>query len=111
MRPLPITVLCIILFLVGALNLIGVVLSFFHFSLGRVLWILATTSAALVSFWGLWRMKRWAVFLYLGGYALGVLTFYMFPPERADLLNRPFLMLLVPLIYSAIVFPYWKRLA
>ena len=110
MRPLPITVLCIVLFLIGALNLISVVLSFFHVFLGRALWILVTTSAALVSFWGLWRMKRWAVFLYLGGYALGVLAFYTFPPERAEVLNRPVLMLLVPLIYSVIVFPYWKRL-
>ena len=111
MRPLPITILCVVLFLVGGLNLISVVFSFFHFSLGRALWILATTMAALISFFGLWRMKRWAVFLYLGAYAIGVLTFYTFPPERADVLNRPVLMLLVPFIYSVIVFPYWKRLA
>ena len=73
MRPLPITILCIVLFLVGALNLISVVLSFFHVSVGRALWILVTTLAALTSFCGLWRMKRWGVFPYLGGYALGVL--------------------------------------
>ena len=110
MRPLPITILCVLLFIATGLNMIGVVMSFFHFSLGRALWTLVTTLAALASFIGLWRMRKWGVYLYLGGYIVGVVTFYLFPPEGGEALKNPVLLMIVPLIYCAVVLPYWKRL-
>jgi uncharacterized membrane protein (DUF2068 family) len=90
--------------------MIGVVMAFFHFPLGRALWILVTTLVAAASFIGLWRMRRWGVYAYLGCYAVGVVAFYLFPPEGSEILNHPILLAIVPLIYGAVVLPYWKRL-
>lgn len=113
MRPLPITILCLILFIAIVLGLISVLgsLSLGIFSAGRILWILIANLITLVSVIGLWQMKRWGVYLYLGGYLVGVITFYIFPPRGAELLNNPVLVIIVPLIYSLVIFPYWKRLS
>lgn len=81
-----------------------------QFELGRVSWIVLTNLVTFVSIIGLWKMKKWAVYLYLGGYAVGIATFYLFSPENAELLNKPYLELAVPLLYSIVVLPYWRRL-
>ena len=102
------------MFVVAGLNLTSCGLAFFTVPLGRALWSLATTLMAIASFVGLWRMRRWAPLLYLGGFLVGTVTFFMFPPEGASTMTgQPafWIMLLgVPAVYSAIVLPHWSKL-
>jgi hypothetical protein len=114
MRPRSITILCIILFVLGGLNLVSCGFSFFSASLGRALWSLATTLISLASFVGLWAMRRWAPVLYLGGFAVGTITFFMVPPEGASVMTARLvfwiMLLAVPAIYCVVVLPHWSKL-
>lgn len=114
MRPRAITVWCIILFVLGGLNLLSCGLSFLSAPLGRALWSLATTLIAITSFIGLWMMRRWGPVLYLAGFAVGTVAFFLFPPARASVMTeRPIFWIMlvgVPAIYLAVVLPHWSKL-
>ncbi len=109
-RPRPVAILCIFLFVMTGLNLLGGIFSITNVSPARAAWMIITTAVAFVSVIGLWKMRRWGVFLYLGGYIAGAAMFYIFPPAGGREVVRPFLLLAVPLVYCAFVLPYWKRL-
>ncbi|MFA5137588.1 MAG: hypothetical protein WC728_00020 [Elusimicrobiota bacterium] len=110
MRPLPITLLCVLMLIAQLLELRGVFYAAFQNPV-RALWTFFLVAAAIASFLGLWRMRRWGVCLYLGLYAASVAAFYAFPPPESKMLDQPLLMFLVPAVYCVVVFPYWKRLS
>ena len=109
MRPLPITLLCALMLALQLMELWGVFFASFQHPV-RALWTFGAVLVAIVSIGGLWLMRRWGIFLYLGLYAASVAVFCLFPPPEAKMLNQPVLMLLVPAVYCAVVLPYWKRL-
>ena len=109
MRPFPITLLCALMIAAQLLELRGAFYASFQHPV-RALWTSVLIAATLASFVGLWRMRRWCVYLYLGLYAASVAAFYAFPPPEAAMLDQPLLMLLVPAVYCAVALPYWKRL-
>ncbi len=84
-------------------------MSFDYVPFGRAIWTLITSTAAIISFIGLWKMMKWGVYLYLGGYIVGTLSFYLLPPDGADVINKPWLIVFFPLLYCVVVLPYWRR--
>lgn len=114
MRPKAITILCATLFILGGLNLLSCVVSLFLASLGRANWGIVTTTIALGSVLGLWKMRKWGPVLYLASFAVGTVTFFIFPPNNASvIMQRPFfwiLLIIIPAIYSGVVLPYWKEM-
>ncbi|HWJ25876.1 MAG TPA: hypothetical protein VNS32_04995 [Flavisolibacter sp.] len=71
-RPVVITVVCVIGFL-GACISIPLIFSDRAASLGK--WypplLALSTVLGIISFTGLWKMKKWAVYIYIGTFILG----------------------------------------
>ena len=109
-RPIPITILCIVLFLAAVVGLAAAGYSYFAFPLGRALYITLANAVTLLATVGLWRMQRWGVYLYLGWYVFATVIYFLVPPE-GRLSGSLFSVALVsiPLAYCAVVFPYWGR--
>lgn len=109
-RPFPITFLCVLMLLAQLMELVGAFYAAFQHPV-RAMWTASLTLAAMGSFLGLWKMRRWGVYLYLSLYAASVTVFYLLPPPEAKMLDQPLLILLIPAVYCAVVLPYWKRLS
>lgn len=62
MRTQPLTVLCIVLFVIGASMAIRFLFQFMFDPTFGALVMLVLSLAALVSYYGLWRMRRWSIF-------------------------------------------------
>lgn len=109
-RPVTIKIYCIISAILLSLNLISITISFFYLSRSRSLYILFNSVIGIAALLGLWKMRRWGVYLYLGFYIINTSIFYLIPPPNAEMLNKPLLIFIVPLIYCAVVLPHWKKL-
>lgn len=110
MPPFPIAALCSVLFVWTCYGLAGVLMSAGKGPAGMFLWALLMHVLALASVVGLWRLNRWAVYLYLAGYAAGVAAaFTVGTPYQLVGWDLVF-MGAVPAVYLAAVLPYWKRL-
>jgi len=108
MRPKPITILCAVLFVLAGIDSVSSIGAFMHFPLSIALWKLTITMLGLASAVGLWEMHKWGVYLFLGAFFLSFGGLYYFP--EAGPAEPSVFLLLVPVIYLAVVLPYWKRL-
>ncbi|WP_146462320.1 hypothetical protein [Rubripirellula tenax] len=114
-RPVSITVLAWFLIVGGALFLLMKPITWSEFTLERNLWNTFSKAASLVCGIGLLGMRRWAVVLYFGLFALNCVLIYTWPPNEMVLVqySRPgpiAVMMIVPAIVAAITLPRWKAM-
>ena len=108
--PIPIAILCVVLFAGTAFDLAGVLMAAGKAPGGMFAWALAMNVAQIVSLVGLWALRRWAVYLYLAAFAAGVAAaFLLGAPYQLRWLDV-LAMVGVPAVYLAVVLPYWKEL-
>ena len=86
-----------------------------EFSLERNILNCAVKFTAVVCGIGLLGMRRWAVVVYLGMFALSVVLIYAWPQSEAvtEQYSKPStiaLMFVVPAVFSAIIFPHWDKM-
>jgi len=111
-RPLPITILAVVLIILAALNVVSIVATVGTASIGRTSWIIGTFVVSVASIYGLWRMRIWGPILYLASYLVGWIAFFVFPPADASTyLSTTGLVIAIaiPAIYLAVVLPYRNR--
>lgn len=111
MRPYPITVLCILLFIMGISRTINALQAFvtvpnFHSTYGLLI-----NGLALLSYYGLWKMRKWSVFLFLGVWIFQIMMFPFFPLDFMRDQIRSWFSWLIIVIYLAVVLPHWKLLS
>lgn len=127
MRPLPITILCLVLFLVGCTNLISTFQNPSDYSY-LLIFAVSEMLLLLVSVVGLWNMKRWSAYIFLIARAAVPFLFLTMFPEQVGSGNVHHNKLLLSLgvtsyfhmalfsfgimtaLYCAVVLPYWRRL-
>ncbi|WP_146462318.1 hypothetical protein [Rubripirellula tenax] len=114
-RPVSITILAWFLIIGGTLFLLMKPLTWSEFTLERNLWNTFSKGASLVCGIGLLAMRRWAVVLYFGLFALNCVLIYTWPPNETVLehYSRPgpiAMMMIVPVIIAAITFPRWNAM-
>ena len=109
-RPLLITIVCVILAIALAANVVTIVSIASVTSAPRLAWMILTTAVAGVSVVGLWRMNQWGPALYLAGQAVGVAAWLMFPVDGAENAYPIWLLLIIPAIYAACVLPFWRQM-
>ena len=115
LRPVSITVLAWLLIFAGALFLLMKPLTWSEFTLERNLWNTISKGAALACGIGLLGMRRWAVVLYFGLFAINCVLIYTWPPNEMaiELYSRPSsiaILLVVPAIIGAITLPHWNNM-
>lgn len=108
-RPLFITLLCVALGGAALINTVGIIYAFYNFPSLRIGGTIPLIIAGIVSIYALWTMKKWGVYVYLASYFIDKITLFLFPPENMPPLEKPWMIAVIPLIFCAIVFPYWKR--
>lgn len=116
MRPLPITILCVILFFVIAISaaLYLYSLAFFFdemlsvIPIERMILDGINFAAAATAAVGLWKMRRWAVYLHIVIFTALMTDILFFKSE--EIAGNPTTMSVGMLIYCIVVFPYWRRL-
>lgn len=114
-RPVSITVLAWFLIVGGALFLLMKPLTWSEFTLERNLWNTFSKGASLVCGIGLLGMRRWAVVLYFGLFALNCVLIYTWSPNEMVLeqYSRPgpiAMMLVIPAIVAGITLPRWNAM-
>jgi hypothetical protein len=109
-RPRPITILCVILAVFAVISALGGIYAVAQVpDLGRF-WSLISTTLFLVSLVLLWKMSRWGPIIF------GALTLVNLTVVFSEFLSdvpvgaRSLGAFVVPLIYVAVVVPYWSRL-
>ena len=134
MRPKYISIFCIILFILQGLALVGstqglmIALGISEFnaiegqdSISNAVTALTVPAAiygvlanilSLVSVYGLWKMKRWGVYLFTAIIAVGMfITFVVIPPWAVKNEGHWWIPLILPIIYMCVVLPSWKQLS
>ena len=109
MRPGPITIICVVFFVLSAINLLSVFLYFSIYPLERAIWILFTEISAIISVVGLWKMRKWGIYLYLGSFIVGLISISLFLPQGEAITDKLWAIFVSPLMYCAVVLPYWKK--
>lgn len=112
--PLPLRVLGWLLILGGVASAIGILASGGAFSPARSGFHALSRISAAVAGWGFLGLRRWAIYLYFGGFLVNSTLFFGFPPseEAYALYTRPAalaLMGLVPGLVAALVARYRNR--
>ena len=109
-RPRPITILCVVLALFAVITALGGIYAVTQVSsLGRF-WGLISTTLFFVSVVLLWKMSRW------GPVIVGLLTLVNLAVVFSGVLSevpvgaRSWGAFVVPMIYAAVVAPYWSCL-
>jgi len=109
-RPRPITILCVILAVFAVISALGGIYAVTQVpSLGRF-WSLISTTLFLISVVLLWNMSRW------GPVIFGLLTLVNLAVIFSGVLSdipvgaRSWGAFVLPVIYAAVVAPYWARL-
>jgi hypothetical protein len=110
-RPMLITIVAVVLGILWLLNTYSVAVSYGATSTGRFAWIAVTHLVAGVSIVGLWLMQFWGPALYLLGQAAGIAGWFMAPMPGAEDAIPPWAIFIVPILYAALVLPFWKRFA
>lgn len=115
LRPRTITVIAWILIAGGLVFLAMKPFTWQEFSLERNIWNCAVKFTAVVCGIGLLGMRRWAVVVYLGLFALSVVLIYAWPQSEAvteqySKLSTIALMFVVPAVFSAIILPHWDKM-
>ncbi len=110
-RPGIITAVCIVLGLVFLLNCVSIFGAYGETSPGRFAWIVVSSLIAVASIVGLWLMQIWGPLLYLGGQAVGIVAWLLFPMEGAESAYPVWALLVAPAIYAACVLPFWRQFA
>ena len=115
LRPRTITVIAWILIAGGLVFLAMKPFTWQEFSLERNIWNCAVKFTAVVCGIGLLGMRRWAVVVYLGLFALSVVLIYAWPQNEAviEQYSNPStvaLMFVVPAVFSAIILPHWDKM-
>ena len=115
MRPRKITGIAWILIGSGLVILAMKPFTWQEFSLERNIWNCAVKFTAVVCGIGLLGMRRWAVVVYLGLFALSVVLIYAWPQSEAmtEQYSKPStvaLMFVVPAVFSAIILPHWDKM-
>lgn len=114
-RPISITVLAWFLIVGGALFLLMKPFTWSEFTLERNLWNIFSKGASLFCGLGLLGMRRWAVVLYFGLFALNAVLIYTWPLNEMVLeqYSRPgpiALLMIVPAVVAAITLPRWNAM-
>ena len=114
-RPLSITLLAWFLIIGGVGFLLTKPLTWSEFTLERNLWSTFSKCGYLACGIGLLGMRRWAVVLYFGLFALNRVLIYTWPPNEAVLeyYSQPWpiaLMMIVPAVVAAIILPRWNSM-
>ena len=110
-RPLLITIVCVVLALLCALNLFSVAAAWGQVSGGRFAWIIATNLIAAASILLLRKMSRWGPVLYLGGQAVGIAAWLLWPMAGAENVYPLWALFVAPAIYAVCVLPFWRQLS
>ena len=109
-RPIPITVLCILLGILAVLTIFGGIIAIFQAPTALRAWSLLSSCLFLVSLFLLWRISA------LGPLIFAVISLVnitlVFVVQISDIPSgargwAPFIM---PLIYFSVVIPYWRLL-
>ncbi len=114
-RPTSITILAWLLIVGSALFLLMKPFSWSEFTLERNLWNTFSMAASLASGIGLLGMRRWAVVLYFGLFAVNSILIFTWPPSELALeyYSRPgpiAMTMIVPSIVGLITLPRWKTM-
>lgn len=115
LRPVSVTIIAWFLIIGAALFLLMKPLTWSEFTLERNLWNTFSKGASLVCGIGLLGMRRWAVVLYFGLFALNCVLIYTWPPNETVLeqYSRPgpiALMMVIPAIVAVITLPRWDAM-
>lgn len=107
MRPQSITVLCVLLFAMGASLSVRFVVqfavapNFFSFLL------LVICLVALYTYYGLWNMRQWSILLFLCVWgSLLVLLLFIAPEITLILMMRAFYIVCIILVFLIVVLPH-----
>ncbi len=101
-RPVPITVLCVILGIFATINLI-------YSLLAGETWYLIGDITLILCLTSVWQMKKYGVYLYFSLYFLASVAYFFIYPKPTQLVANPLLLLAPPIIFGAVVLPYWGR--
>jgi hypothetical protein len=111
-RPKLISVLCVFLFIEGGMRLLGAIIALTVFSSGIAFLGIVINSLTLLSYIGLWKMRKWSVWLFISVWGLNYLFFSALAKEFTVPIHsiHDWVVLLLPLLYFPIVLRYWNRL-
>lgn len=110
-RPNPITVLCVVLFVIGLSQFVGSVMIFIFTLRFMSLLSILINGFALYAYYGLWRMRRWSILGVLGVWAFNFLFSWLMPmhgglPQQI----RTGVTIIVLVIFVVVVLPHWNKM-
>lgn len=106
MRPQSITILCVMLFLIGASLTFRSIGQFFVAPGFYTFFMVILSFVGLYCYYGLWNMKRWSIHLFFVVWGLIVLPFFFGGDKFSTItLLRSLYLLAIISIFSIIVLP------
>ncbi len=113
--PLPLQILGWFLILGGLVFVLKIIISGSDFGFTRGIWNGLLKTLAVVAGIGFLRLRRWAVYLYFGGFTVGTASFFLIPPndEILVLYTQPAVLVtlfVVPVLIGLFIWKHWHRL-
>jgi len=113
--PLSFRILGWIFIIGGLVYVLKIILAGSDFGIGRGTWNVFLKTLAILAGIGFLRLRKWAIYLYFGGFIAGTLSFYIFPPSEEALAfySQPItlaMLFVVPAIVGIFVWKHWNRL-
>lgn len=110
-RPNPITVLCVVLFVIGISQFVGSVMIFGFAPRFLSLVSILINALALYAYYGLWKMRRWSILGVLGVWGFNFLFSWLMPmhgglPQQI----RTGVTMVVLVIFLIVVLPHWNKM-
>jgi hypothetical protein len=109
-RPILISILCGFIILSAGVGLGAILLTLQGYPTAFQLKAAVSNLAVLASAVGLFRMRRWGYWLYLGNYIFFIEFYYLARVQQFDVFPSILFSIVSLVVFSACVLPYWKRL-
>lgn len=109
MKPFSIKVATILYAIVSMHGLITTFLKINNSPIALAWWVIAANLMVVISCVGLWRMKKWSVYLFFLTVLIGGAALYASAYGELGK-NFHYRFLLYPVIFGLLVFPHWKKL-
>ena len=106
MRPKLISILCILLFVIGSLALLGWIITLSKDSFTHELIPLFSYVSMLITGMALWKMMKWGYYFYLIIFFINVTLYWVLYADSNNIVSS----IVGLIIVSAIVIPHWSKL-
>ena len=106
-RPIAITIICVVMAIFLVLGLIGLIFAssaLLVFGVGYFIYSIAMFAVSVACVYGLWMMKKWALYLYTAAFIVGQIVTYMVA-GTISLIG-----LVIPLVILAVCWMYQARM-